>query len=342
MSPATISYVLVTGATGFIGAHVVDELLRRGLKVRMAARSQAKAEQMIRDRPQYGERLEFVQIGDLTQPGIFDEAIKGVDAIIHTASPVDSSVTDNESGFIIPAITGTKSALEAAKKEPGVKRFILTSSFAAVLNPSRGFGPETTYTSEDWNPLTYEEGKTGGPLIGYRVAKKLAETAAWDFIRDEKPQFDLVTICPPMVYGPIVHPVSKVKDLNESCSYIWGVAAGANPIPSTRNPAWVDVRDVALAHVEALLRPEVSNQRFTISAPEKYTFQRVADILREEFDWAKEEVTKGEEGAPIPPCFTLDGEIAGKALGIKYRSFRDCVIDGVAQFKEIQRKEVSA
>lgn len=75
-----------TGATGFIGAHVVDELLRRGIKVRGTTRSLAKAQQMLRDRPEHAHNLEFQVLGDLATGGVFDEAVKGVDAIIHIAS----------------------------------------------------------------------------------------------------------------------------------------------------------------------------------------------------------------------------------------------------------------
>ena len=80
------SFVLVTGATGFIGAHIVDELLRRGIRVRGTTRSQYKADEMLRRRQDRINQLEFTITSDLAQPGIFDEAIKGVDAAIHTAS----------------------------------------------------------------------------------------------------------------------------------------------------------------------------------------------------------------------------------------------------------------
>ena len=76
----------MTGATGYIGAHVVDELLRRGIKVRGTTRSSVKAQQMLRDRPEYASNLEIHVISDLGTPGVFDEEVQGVDAIIHIAS----------------------------------------------------------------------------------------------------------------------------------------------------------------------------------------------------------------------------------------------------------------
>lgn len=79
-------FVLVTGATGFIGAHIVDALLARIFRVRGATRSLSKGQYMIQARPEHAQNLEFVQIDDFQKPGGLFDAAKGVDAVIHTAS----------------------------------------------------------------------------------------------------------------------------------------------------------------------------------------------------------------------------------------------------------------
>lgn len=213
----------------------------------------------------------------------------------------------------------------------------MTSSFATVLDASRGWDPSWTYTAEQWNPITYDEAKVAHDIRAYRGAKKYSELYAWDYIRDKKPHFDFVTLIPPMVFGPVVHPVAEVSKLNMSNLDIWNIAAGQD-YPEQRVPLWVDVRDLAVAHVEALLRPEASNRRFTIASPEKFSHQQIADIIRQEFDWAKGVVKKGDEGAPLRGSSNLDGTTTADVLGVTYRPFKDCIVESVAQFKQIAQR----
>jgi len=202
------------------------------------------------------------------------------------------------------------------------------------MNADRKAPPRFTYTAADWNPLTYEESidKKTSAVIAYRGSKKFAEVEAWKFA-ERNPGFDIVTLCPPMTFGPICHPVANLAGLNESNANLWKVASGDfTNLPVARVPFWVDVRDLAHAHVEALLRPEAGGKRFTVSSPEKFSYVLVAKIVSEgeEFPWGKERVANLGEVA-IDDSYDLDGETAAEALGLSYTPFKKTVTDFVEQ-----------
>ncbi|KXH69042.1 NAD dependent epimerase/dehydratase [Colletotrichum salicis] len=323
-SPPFRSHVLVTGATGFIGAHVVDVLLSRGLRVRGATRSVAKGDSMIKARPEYAGKLDFIQIDDFENLGVFSEAIKDVDAVVHVASV-----------RILP-INGVRSILEAAATNPKISRVVITSSFASVLDVNRKAPPYFTYTGEDWNPLTYEEAASPetSAVVAYRGSKKFAERAAWDFVKGHSPRFDIVTLCPPMTFGPVVHPVSGVAELNESNAMLWKVRCGQKPLPVARVPFWIDVRDLAMAHVEALFRPKVGKRRFVPAAKDRFSYGLAAKIIEENFDWAKGKVALEEQ--VIDTSHGLDGETAARELGFEYRTFDQTVVDLIDQVTKME------
>ena len=332
-------HVLVTGATGFIGAHVVDNLLARGIRVRAAVRDASKGEQLRRDRPEHHKHLDTVQISDFREPSSLEEAVKGVDGIIHVASPFSYNIQDNETDLVVPAINGVRSILSAAAKDSRIKRIVLTSSFASVVDISRPTPPRFTYTSVDWNPQSYDESidKEASPVVAYRGSKKFAELAAWDFIEKEKPKFDLVTLCPPMTFGPFVHPLSHVSRLNESNATLWHVAQG-KPLPVARVPFWIDVRDLAQAHVEALLRSDAGNKRYTIAAASRFSYQLAAEIIKSNFNWAR--IQEPEKPQEIDNSHDLDGQTAAKELGLAYRSFEESVVDVIKQATRLEGAKV--
>lgn len=221
--------------------------------------------------------------------------------------------------------------LEAAATNPQIKRVVITSSFASVIDVNRKDSTYWTYTAADWNPLTYEEGAhpDTNAVVAYRASKKFAELEAWKYVKEKKPTFDIVTLCPPMTFGPVVHPVPSVDKLNESNSMLWKIASGEKPLPMARVPFWIDVRDLAVAHVESLLRGEAGNKRYTPTAPERFSYSLAAQIMVDEFPELKGTVTL--EDQKIDDSHGLDGETAGKELGYKYRTFKETVRDLVAQ-----------
>ncbi|KAH8920982.1 putative D-lactaldehyde dehydrogenase [Atractiella rhizophila] len=328
--------VLVTGASGYIAAWVCKTLLDSGYRVRGTVRSESKGEYL---RRKLGEGFEYLVVEDLEKPDGFDAAFEGNDitAVMHTASPFHFNAKDIDDDLIQPAINGTKSLLNSVKKANSngskVKRVVITSSFAAILNPHP---PVYTFTEEDWNIDSLEEyeknGKNTDQRTAYRVSKTLAEKAAWDFVsslsHDDKASstfFDIATINPPLVLGPTIHEVPSPDKLNTSVLGCWELFQGEGD-PDTCKPYGngVDVRDVALAHIRALEVPEAGGLRFAISSG-PFVMQDLLDAVHSH-DWEEKyaskvsKVPKGTPGAGIEANKKqniLSAERARKVLGIE-------------------------
>lgn len=258
--------ILVTGASGFIASHIVKQLLAQGHRVRGTVRSLRKEKELqpLRDLPGAAERFELVE-ADLLTDGAFDAPAQGMDAVIHTASPYVLNAKDPQADLVEPAVKGTRNVLAAAAKVPSIKRVVLTSSMAAITDE-----PDSDHvlTERDWND------KSSLDRNPYYYSKTLAERAAWDFVEAEKPGFDLVVINPFLVIGP-----SLVPALNTSNQVFVDLLKGT--YPGVMNLTWgfVDVRDVADAHVRAVLTP--SAQGRYIVAGDTIAMRDVVALLEE-------------------------------------------------------------
>ncbi|KAF7328348.1 NAD(P)-binding protein [Mycena venus] len=262
--------VLVSGANGFIATWVVRTLLEQGFAVRGSVRSAEKCGHLRDIFAAYGEKFELVVVPDITQEGAFDEAVKGVDAIEHMASPVHLNA-ENPDEIIVPTVKGTLSMLNSAMKHgKNVKRVVLMSSTAAVLQEQ---SEPKTFSELDWNELVLqqiaEKGSTASGHTKYRAAKVLGERAAWEFFEQHKDKlgWDLVVLNPPYVFGPTIHAVSSPEALNLSTREFYKIFTQ----PSTQatlqaGNCWVDVRDLARAQVLTLLSASAGGERIIISA----------------------------------------------------------------------------
>lgn len=145
---------------------------------------------------------------------------------------------------------------------------MITSSFAAVVNPH---DPVYSFTEQDWNEYSpkqvEEKGKDVDPSQAYRCSKTKAEQAAWKFVEEEKPSFDITTIQPPLIFGPLEHEVPSADKLNTSINNFYGFLTGKKSAEDAQAGfgSFVDVRDVAKIHVESLLVEEAGNQRFLVA-----------------------------------------------------------------------------
>jgi len=326
--------VLLTGASGFIALHILELLLKRGYSVRGTVRTQDKANKIAAAYHEYQERLDFAIVEDLSKPGAFDQAVVSeppFDYILHTASPLVFKFTDVQSQIIDPAIQGTVGILEAVKNyAPSVKRVVITSSIAAIFNPSAGFYPDKTWTEADWNPLTIEDVHEH-PLNAYRLSKKLAEVAAWDFVKDEGVKFDMATINPSIVFGP-VHPwMASLDSMNISNQAVLNMITGKMKEKLAPNFIWLwaDVRDVATAHVNAIERPEAGGKRISVAAGQ-FSNQQMADIIVKNFPQLADKLPATREpndGYPEGGVYNCDNTRSKEILGLEYTSLEKSITD---------------
>lgn len=289
--------VFVSGATGFIAQHIDKLLLEKGYKVVGSVRSESKGEHLAKllNSPNFSYEI----VPDVETAGAFDEALKKhpeVSVFLHTASPFHFKATDIEEELLKPAVNGTKNALAAIKKYGSqITNVVVTSSYAAISTAGKETDPSHINNEESWNEITWEDSKKDS-FSGYRGSKKFAEKAAWDFVAAEKPSFTINYVNPSFVFGPQAFD-SEVKDsLNTSSEILNNLLklSPDSPVPPVKG-GFVDVRDVAKAHLVAFEKP-ISNQRLLLNS-DRFSGQDLLDVLNADFPELKGKIPVGEKGA---------------------------------------------
>jgi nucleoside-diphosphate-sugar epimerase len=261
--------VLVTGGSGFIGAHCLLQLLNAGYRVRTTVRSLAR-EGDVRAMLKVGGAapggaLSFAA-ADLISDAGWPEAVAGCAFVLHVASPFPAGAPKHEDELIVPARDGALRVLRAAR-DAGVKRLVLTSSFAAV---GYGHAPrDRPFSETDWTD------PNGRGLSAYVKSKTLAERAAWEFIAREGGALELTVVNPVVVFGPLLGP-----DFSTSVQLLRLLMDGGMPLCPRLSFGIVDVRDVADLHLRAMSSPAAKGERFLGVAGESMTIQEISLLLR--------------------------------------------------------------
>ena len=255
--------ILVSGATGFIAGHTIEKLLAQGHDVVATVRNAADVAKTahLSVMPGASDRLSLVS-AELMAKDAFDAHVD-VDVIMHMASPYVMHVTDPQRDLVDPAVEGTLAMLRAAVKSSRVKRVVLTSSMAAITDEPDG----RVLTESDWNT---KSSLTRNP---YYLSKTLAERAAWDFMKDQNPSFDLIVINPFLVIGP-----AHTSAINTSNQTFVDMIKGTYPAIMAIDWGFIDVRDVADAHIAAMNTPAASGRY--ICAAENMTMAQVVALMR--------------------------------------------------------------
>ncbi len=212
-----------------------------------------------------GDRLRFA-VADLERDAGWPEAVAGCEYVLHVASPFPPTIPAHEDELIVPAREGTLRVLRAAR-DAGVRRVVLTSSFAAI-----GYGHEPQrlpFTENDW---TNVDGRDVSPYV---KSKTLAEQAAWEFIRSEGGGLELAVVNPVGVFGPVLG-----ADYSTSILLVQRLLDGAIPGTPRFSFGVVDVHDVADLHVRAMTSPDARGERFLAVAGDFLSIKDIAAILK--------------------------------------------------------------
>lgn len=261
--------VLVTGGSGFIGAHCILRLLQDGYRVRTSVRSltrEADVRAMLKTGgADAGDRLSFAS-ADLNADAGWPEAVASCDYVLHVASPFPAGAPKHEDDLIIPAREGALRVLRAAR-DANVKRVVLTSSFAAI---GYGHKPQAApFTEASWSDVD-------GPGVGaYAKSKTLAERAAWDFIAGDGGALELSVVNPVGVLGPVLG-----ADYSTSIMIVRRLLDGDMPGCPQIDFGLVDVRDVADLHLRAMTNPAAKGERFLAVTGNFVPIQHIAMTLK--------------------------------------------------------------
>ncbi|KAJ6131557.1 hypothetical protein N7523_001263 [Penicillium sp. IBT 18751x] len=338
--------VLITGGTGHVGFRTLVTALKAGYQVRAAVRSESKKEELL-SAPSIKElkpadKLTFVVVPDLMVDGAYNEAVKGVNYILHIASPVplkqEIKPEDYEKTLIEPAVAGTTNILEAALGAPDVRRIVITSSVVAMVSAKYMF--DTTapdgFVVDHNSRLPPPTGPYPSDFHAYNASKTVALQATEAFVRDRNPHFDVTNIHPSFVIGKN-ELVRDAKDITVGTN---AVAIGPVLGNKSDNPivgCSVHVDDIAFMHVKAL-DPSVPAGSY-IGNSDDYAgtvWQNATSIVAEHFPNAVARGILPNNGTqPTRKC-RINARRTEEVMGFKFLSFEEQVTSVVKHFLELK------
>lgn len=349
--------VLVTGANGFIGLHVLHHCLERDWKVIATVRSKKGADRIRSSFPQAisSSQLNIILIQGIEKAEMYKPAFEGTNAtaVINTASPIVYNVTDVATEILDPAINSATAILEAAASygDKSLRRVVHVSSGGAFMDPGLGNGPGKMYTTDDWNPTTYEQAVAGGPELAYMTSKALAERAMWNWL-EEHPSvsFDLVSVAPAAVFGKQYlgslegKETIDLKSLNLTMMIMWAIASpevAKNTDTSFHMGGWVYVSDLAEALCNAVSTPAAGGLRILCS--QRCHWQMIRDAARRAVPELAGRIDPGTPGLAErerESTYDMDGSKMTSVLGVEYTSLEFALKEAYEQMLTAEKAQI--
>ncbi|KAF2811648.1 NAD(P)-binding protein [Mytilinidion resinicola] len=334
-----MAYILLTGASGNLGAVILEQLLSEGHNVNAIIRSFAKnkgAITKIHQKAVDSGRLSFTEIPDMAAPKAFHESAKNASAIIHAATPLSYDNFLEE--IIKPVSIITNNVLDASAASPTVKRLIITGSIVSTLKLPDELYSGKTLSEKDWNPLTAEQG-VENVFNAYAYSKTISEQEAWAYMEEKKPSFELIYLLAPSITGKSTQPGAKLS--RQQLGGIGGFYRSLFDVETLgwQFPYYMDVEDVAAIHLKSLSPSVPGNLRYLFHSEGIMNENTVADFVREKYPELKSRVPAGAEKLVIPEGLVkTDISRANAAFGTGWKSWQDSVVEMVNDVIRFERE----
>jgi nucleoside-diphosphate-sugar epimerase len=238
--------VLVTGANGFVGSHVVDELLRRGVPVRAVVRPSSRVEGLPHD------RVDLRRV-DYSEPGSVEALVDGTRGVIHVAGATRAA---SEAAYEQANVQTTRTLVEACVRSPQISDgFVLVSSLAAA-------GPSTRDRARD-------EAQPERPISAYGRSKLRAETAVRELAGD---RLAWSILRPPAVFGPRDRDFLRLARMVDRG---WAPRLGSLP----QRLSVIHVHDLTRALADVLGDPRAVGRTWFVADPAPTDWDEIVDVL---------------------------------------------------------------
>lgn len=330
MQTPPVRSAAVTGASGFIGGHLVQRLLHIGCKVNAVVRdpsspSVAHLRHLLSLHP---DSLVFSHVSNLCVPSeSLRLALRDTAVVFHVANPIGPSSEMLDDDACVDISVRSVDTVMRAAKDAGASRFVLTSSMAAVCGSQTERDPKYIFTETDWNDA---------PGSKYSRAKTRAEQRAWSLVKELSPM-ELSVVLPSLVLGPPL----AFQPPRSSNARLYALASGDAKREGLRPTATgvVHIEDVVDAHIAAAENPGAVGKRFIASLPDQYTSLEVAACVSKHFPTLDVPTDYVGEAKDAPRISQRKPSMCNakleKLLGRPLRSIDDIIVSGVREMNRM-------